>query len=100
MISRYEREHPLFKEAYERLGLKTISSCKFNEKLIKQKLYDSSYISQNAIIEKLEQKFKVGDKISAKEAKLELQKIYDELNIKSRAKATDINNYIPARTWS
>ena len=94
IIARYELEHPLFKEAYEKLGRKAINSCKFNEKTIKEKLYSTSTTSIEAVRDLLSQKFKKGDQVLAKDVKAELQNIYDTLHIKAKAKATDISNYL------
>lgn len=94
LIRRYELEHPIFKEAYNKLGKKVINSCKFSEKTIKEKLYSMSSTSTSAVKDMLEQRFKKGDQIPAKNIKAELQNIYDALNIKAKAKATDISNYL------
>lgn len=95
LITRYEFEHPIFKQAYNNLGKKAINSCKFNEKTIKEKLYSTSSTSMDAVKDMIEQQFKKGDQLSAKEVKAELQKIYDFLHIKSKAKASDISKYTP-----
>lgn len=98
LIKRYELEHPIFKEAYEYLGKKAINSCKFNEKTIKSKLYSTSTDSVQAVKELLFKRFKPGDELPVKEAKAELQNIYDTLNIKTKAKASELSKYLPIET--
>ena len=96
LTSRYELEHPLFKEAYEKLGKKVINSCKFNEVTIKERLFSISSVSTNAVKDMLKQKFNSGDLVPVKDVKAELQNIYNILRIKSKAKATEIKNYLPS----
>jgi len=98
LISRYELEHPVFKDAYDKLGTKIINSCKFVEKNILEKLYSTSNSSENAIKELLRAKYKKGDIVPVKEAKAELQNIYNTLKIKSKAKATELSKYLPVET--
>jgi len=97
LILRYEFEHPIFKEAYNKLGKKTINSCKFQEKTIKEKLYSKSNSSEKAIAELLQQYYKPGNQVSIKDAKVQLQSIYDSLKIKAKAKGADIPKYIPSK---
>jgi len=94
MIRRYEFEHPIFKDAYEKLGKKIINSCKFSERAIKERLYSVSTTSIGAVKELLGDKFKSGQLVPAKEVKDELQNIYNLLKINSKAKATDVSNYL------
>lgn len=94
LIESYEAENSLFKEAYEKLGRKMINSCKFNEDIIRDKLHHISNSSIYYITELLKLKYKSGDVISSKDVKAELQRIYNNLNIKSTAKATDVSNYL------
>lgn len=97
LLDSYELENSLFKEAYEKLGRKTINSCKFNEEVIRNKLgHSSSQISQS-IKSSLETQYKTGDIVPVKEVKVELQKIYDNLQLISRAKATEVLNYVPSK---
>lgn len=96
LISRYEFEHPLFKEAYEKLGKKVINSCKFNEKTIKEKLYSTSNTSLNAVKELLRKKYKSGDVVPVKDVKAELKNIYNFLNIKLNPKGADVCKYLAA----
>lgn len=42
IIKRYELEHPIFKEAYELLGTKGISTCNFVESAIQELIYAKS----------------------------------------------------------
>ena len=97
LILRYEFEHPIFKDAYNKLGKKIINSCKFNEKAIKEKLYASSTTSESAVKELLTEHYKPGDQAPVKDVKAQLQAIYDSLMIKSKAKGTDITKYIPSQ---
>lgn len=97
LIESYESENSLFKEAYEKLGRRVINSCKFNEEVVKSKLEHSSSITTNSIKDLLKTKYKTGDIVPVKEIKIELQKIYDDLHLLSKAKATEVLNYVPSK---
>ena len=94
LIRRYEFEHPIFKDAYEKLGQKVINSSKFNEKTIKEKLYANSASSEEAVKELLSQYYKSGDQVLVKEVKANLQSIYDTLRISAKDKGSDVNKYL------
>ena len=97
LLESYESENSLFKEGYEKLGRKTINSCKFNEQVIRNKLgHSSSQISQS-IKSLLKAQYKTGDVVSVKEVKVYLQNIYNTLHLISKAKATEVLNYIPSK---
>ena len=96
LIARYELEHPIFKDAYDKLGKKAINSCKFNEKTIKEKIYSTSSTSTDAVKELLREKYKQGDLVPVKEVKAELQNVYGLLNIKLKPKGADICKYLAA----
>lgn len=93
LIKQYELEHPIFKLAYEKLGIKGINSCKFVEDKIKQKLYDIELTSSKDIKNIILNKFKPNTFYDLKEVKTTLNDLYKELNIKSKAKSTDLNQY-------
>lgn len=94
LIESYESEDSLFKEVYEKLGKRGISSCKCNKKLILEKLHSIASENKSLIREMLKQEFNKGDKCLAKDVKTKLQNIYNTLNIQAIAKATDVSKYL------
>ena len=97
LIESYEAENLLFKEAYEKLGRKIVNSCKFHEQSIRDKLNDISSNLINSVKQLLDSKYQSGDIVLIKDLKIELQKIYDELGIKSKAKGSDVTKYIKVK---
>lgn len=90
LIKQYELEHPIFKEAYDKLGVKGINSCKFVEDNIKEKLYATDVSKSKELKNILLDKFSTDTFYTLKEVKAELQNIYNSLGIKSKAKTTDL----------
>jgi len=90
LIKRYELEHPIFKDAYEKLGAKVINSCKFNEKAIREKLFlnssDVVQLLKNIIIQKLD----TSKEYPLSEIKEILINIHKEANIQATPKAKDL----------
>lgn len=56
-------------------------------------MYSHSNEATSATREGINKVFKVGEVYSLKDAKVELQKIYDRLKISKKAKATDLEDY-------
>jgi hypothetical protein len=94
LISRYELEHPIFKDAYEKLGAKVINSCKFNEKAIRDKLYLSTSESTQLIQKLVIQDLDIDRIYTLSEAKQLLAKIYSQLNLKGKPKAKDLEKIL------
>lgn len=97
LIKQYELEHPIFKEAYNKLGVKGINSCKYIEDNIKERLYaieaSNSVEMKNIVLDV----FKPNVFYTLKESKEKLQKLYKELNINSKAKATDLETIVDVK---
>lgn len=91
LIQSLENEYPIFKQAYNELGISKIKSSGYVESKIKEMLYARSAI--NTAFEVFYNKY--GDStIPVKEIKKELQEIYDRLKISKKAKATDLKDCI------
>lgn len=98
LISRYELEHSIFKEAYNKLGSKVINSCKFNEKAIRDKLFlnssDVIQLLKNIIIQKLD----TSKEYPLSEIKQILISIHKEANIQATPKAKDLQTLLAGST--
>lgn len=89
MIERYEKEYPLFREAYYKLGEKKISSCKYVEKNIISKLKE---INSLDIVFDLVSSKMTANFVSNSEAKKLLKEVYSELNIVGSPTASLLDN--------
>lgn len=63
-------------------------------------MYSNSNEATSATREGISEIFKVGETYSLKDAKIELQKIYDRLKISKKAKATDLEEYFKVKVSS
>ena len=90
LIERLEKEYPIFKEAYEKLGVKKLNSLKYNEKDIQDSLYDKSDLVKDNLFKLFLEKVGENNFISKKDAKNLLIDLAKELNIKSSVKTTDL----------
>jgi len=83
MIKRYELEHPIFKDAYELIGVNGISTCNYVESAIQELIYAKSDKTLSLLYNEF---FKiVGENkfVSNKDVKEVIKSIYTKHNIKS-----------------
>ena len=83
---------------YELLGTKIIKACLFREDMILEKI--NILKSENSIKSEIYKAFKVGDSIEVGRAKEILNDIYKQLNLKKKAKSTDLNQYFNISDFS
>ena len=76
-----------------RLGTSALRSAKYTLKNIKELMYSQSKEATSATKEAIDKVFKIGETYSLKDTKIELQKIYDNLKMTKKAKATDLEEY-------
>ncbi len=84
----------------DKLGTSAIRTAKYTLKNIKELMYSNSNEATSATREGISEIFKVGETYSLKDAKIELQKIYDRLKISKKAKATDLEEYFKVKVSS
>jgi len=92
LIERYEKENPLFKDAYNRLGEKKINSLKFCKEAIEEALYSTNDSVRNALYESFIRKVGENNFISNADAKELLKNIASVLKIKGAMKVSDLSN--------
>ena len=83
LIDQFNREHPLFKEAYDKLGKAGINTCSFVEKRIKEKLYATDDKTLDVVYRNFYDKVGENIFISNKKAKDLLIEIYAKFKITS-----------------
>lgn len=97
-----EKERPLIKKAYDKLGVEKVRELKYHNTNIKREIYkrQSDISADRKIIKALSDVgIKVGEERSVKKIRLNLQDIYKTLNIIDsrgeikKAKATDLDNW-------
>lgn len=80
-----------FKTFYNFYGTKGCSSAKFEEKNLTQGMMNVSKESELYTV--VYNTFKVGDRLLASDVKSKLTKLYNDLGIKKKAKASDLSRY-------
>ena len=80
-----------FKTFYNFYGTKGCSSAKFEEKKLTQGMMNVSKESELYTV--IYNTFKVGDRLLASDVKSKLTKLYNDLGIKKKAKASDLSRY-------
>ena len=98
LVKRYEFEHPIFKDAFDKLGAKVINSCKFNEKAIRDRLYLTSSESTELIKRVVLQELDTTQSYTLPEIKQLLIKVYSKLNLRGTPKAKDLVNILSDAT--
>ncbi|PJJ48813.1 DEAD/DEAH box helicase family protein [Hymenobacter chitinivorans] len=93
LIKQYEREYPKFKYYYERLTSAEISTCKYVERALDEKIYSKSPQVKNAVAKEVFLAFKLNLFYSLKDAKQMLKDIYKKVGSKASAKSTDLSAY-------
>ncbi len=83
---------PLVKQAYEELGTAKVEAMKYHVGNIKRELMKrQSAPTEYKIVKMINATFTKQTPIAKSKVKAELQRIYDDLGIKQRAKAADLN---------
>jgi hypothetical protein len=88
-----EKTEKLIEEAYKVLGWKKIVELKYHQTRIKAHLAASISFNRPGIKKNIEKVLDINKGYSKSEIKTSLQNIYDKLNYKKTAMATDIYNY-------
>jgi hypothetical protein len=93
MINRYELEHPIFKEAYDLLGVKGISTCNYVESAIQELIYAKSDKTMSLLFNEFFKIVGENNFIDNKTAKEIIKSIYAKHKIKSgKCAVTVLNN--------
>lgn len=89
----YNKEYKYIREGYSKLGYKKLKALEFRKKDIQEELLilDKHKENEYKIVNLLN--YRVGSFIPLNEVKESLQEVYNRLNIKINAKATDLNLY-------
>lgn len=98
-IKDIELEYPVIAEAYETLGNEKMKALKYRKSAIEEELLINSQVENPVKVVNLLD-LRVGEIISKEFLKMRIQAIYDQLSIKKKAKATDINNWYTVKTMS
>ena len=98
-IKDIELEYPIIAEAYETLGSEKMKALKYRKSAIKEELLVNSQVENPVKIVNL-LGLRVGEIISKEFLKITIQSIYDQLTIKKKAKATDINDWYTVKNIS
>lgn len=100
IIEEIEIGHPLIKEAYNKIGFEKIKALKFVQKDIQNQLIvtSKSRTSEASIITLLN--YKIGQLLDKSEVKNTLQNIYNMLEIKKLAKASDLSQWYTIKDHS
>ena len=89
-----ETKNPLVREAYEKIGADEVRKMKYHQSNIRRRLIAESQKNFAVkVVEMLDIALKKQTWIPSARVKSELQKIYDSLEIKRTAKATDIDEW-------
>ncbi|HEY0769421.1 MAG TPA: hypothetical protein VGD31_03745, partial [Sphingobacteriaceae bacterium] len=102
-IKQLKSTFPLITEAYFELGPDIMDQLKYNIRAITKALIKNDIDTKKnstALIEFLHQQFKLGIPYLCRDVKISLQKIYDELEIKSIAVATDLHDYFYIKEYN
>lgn len=91
-----ESIYPHLKEVVKTLGTKRIKSLSYNQQKIKHEMYCKSEDMLKLVETELKDKYLPSSFYLANKTKEELQEIYTKLNIKRKAKSTDIKNFLNA----
>ena len=87
-----EQRHPLVKQAYDELGTDKVQALKYHVGNIKRELMKRQPApTEYKIVKMINTTFQKQTPITKSKVKAELQRIYDDLGIKQRAKAADLN---------
>ena len=87
-----EQRHPLVKQAYDELGTAKVQALKYHVGNIKRELMKRQPApTEYKIVKMINTTFQKQTPITKSKVKAELQRIYDDLGIKQRAKAADLN---------
>ena len=100
IIEEIEIGHPLIKEAYNKIGFEKMKALKFVQKDIQSQLIvtSKSRTSEASIITLLN--YKIGQLLDKSEVKNTLQNIYNMLEIKKLAKASDLSQWYTIKDHS
>ena len=86
-----ESTKPLVKEAYDVLGADKVREMKYHQSNIKQELIKARKDSDDVkIVKLLDSKIKKQEPMTNKDVKQMIQDVYDALDIRAKAKATDL----------
>lgn len=89
---------PMIKEAYDKLGADKMKALGYRRNNIKAELIKIDNIIAKDIKIVMLLGLRVGQFISAKSAKENIQNAYDTLGIKAKAKGTDLSNWYEVKT--
>lgn len=85
-------KYPLVKQAYDELGTDRVQALKYHVGNIKRELLKRQSVpTEYKIVKMVNTTFQKQTPIAKSKVKAELQCIYDDLGIKQRAKAADLN---------
>ena len=92
LCARIALKYPLVKQAYEDLGTAKVQALKYHVGNIKRELMKCQAApTEYKIVKMINTTFTKQTPIAKSKVKAELQRIYDDLGIKQRAKAADLN---------
>ena len=85
------RRNPLVRESYEKLGTERVRELNYNQTQIKRELlkYEKTELAYK-VVQRIKNDLPQQTALPARIVKAKLQQIYDDLEIKQRAKASDI----------
>ena len=87
-------KYPLVKQAYDELGTDKVQALKYHVGNIKRELMKRQPApTEYKIVKMINTTFQKQTPITKSKVKAELQRIYDDLGIKQRAKAADLNKW-------
>lgn len=89
----FERD---FKGIYDKLGYDRLKALKFEKKPVMEEMYAQSDTTRIAVLKALMNKYQSGVFVPSAELKSFLKGLYEGLNIKKTAKASDIMEYMPS----
>ncbi len=85
------RRNPLVRESYEKLGAERVRELNYNQTQIRRELLKQENVeSAHKIVRQIKNDLPQQTAIPARTIKAKLQHIYDDLEIKQTAKATDL----------
>ena len=86
-----EQQHPLVKQAYDKLGTAKVQALKYHVGNIKRELAKQQPLpTEYKIVKMINTAIQKQTPIAKSKVKTELQRIYDDLGINKTAKAADL----------
>lgn len=92
-LALFKKQQPLIQKAHQVLGPDKMKNLKYRRKNIEDELKARESITGNATKIVTELNLKVGQWISKKDTKVEIQKVYDKLGITTKATSKHLENW-------